>query len=144
VPMRSAGEGGSGIGPRSGCTGGEARGTASPQQMLLRKGRGVREGLEAGDVGGPPTTSSLQGPWGRGPAIGCWSGLTPRVAVAPTRAAGSVAPRGTTGEGAAPREAPADGRAAAPACRAKTARAPGPAARLAAAPEGRAATALTP
>jgi hypothetical protein len=30
--------------------------------------RGAREGPKVGDVGGPPTGSSLRGPWGRRPA----------------------------------------------------------------------------
>jgi hypothetical protein len=64
VPTRSAG--GGGIGPRSGCAGGEARrGTASPQQLLLRRGRGIGEGLEAGDVGGPTNSELAAGAMGK-------------------------------------------------------------------------------
>jgi hypothetical protein len=50
--------------------------------------------------------------------------LTPKAAIAPTRAARSVAPRGTTMEGVVPREAPAGGRVAAPTRRLAAACAP--------------------
>jgi hypothetical protein len=54
VPTRSAGGGGgSGLGPRGGGAGGEARrGPTLPLQLVLRSGGVVGEGPEAEDVRG--------------------------------------------------------------------------------------------
>jgi hypothetical protein len=70
--------------------GGKAqRGASAPLLRCGRRRRCVGEGPEAGDVGGPPTTSSLRGtkPAREGPTLRgaarslakrCWSGMTSR------------------------------------------------------------------
>jgi hypothetical protein len=57
--------GGSGIGPRGGCVGGEARrGSTLPLQLVLRSGEVVGEGPKAGDVGGPTNSEFAARPAG--------------------------------------------------------------------------------
>jgi hypothetical protein len=67
---------------------------------LLRRGRGVWEGPEARDVGGPTNSELAAGAMGKMASEGVLVGLTSRASVAPTRAATSATPRGTSREGA--------------------------------------------
>jgi hypothetical protein len=100
------GGGGSGIGPRGGCAGGEAwRGSTLLLQLMLRSGGVVGKGLEAGDVGGPTNSEfAARHKWmlvgtGARTGAGCQAGSSARGqgrdgALADSQADGGVRARG--------------------------------------------------
>jgi hypothetical protein len=74
---RRGGGGGRGSGPRGGGTGGDARrGYTLPLQLVLRSGGVVREGPEAGNVGGPTNSEFAARPTGMlvGSGARTWAG----------------------------------------------------------------------
>jgi hypothetical protein len=107
---------------------------------LLRRGRGVEEGPEARDVGGPTNSELAAGAMGKRVDEGVLVGVNAQGGRRTDEGNRVGRAQGAAREGTAPREAPAGGKVATLARRPAAARAPVPTA----APAGRVATTLAP